>query len=131
MTPDRFRRALLCLWGVLVICVAVGELLPGSSAIMVRVDSLPVSDKVLHFSAYLVLSFLPSLAVQNSRRGMAASLSMILLGVVLELCQSFSPGRSPDIWDEVANSLGVAAGTLLAIPCRRYTSGFWKKHEAA
>jgi VanZ family protein len=131
MTLERSRLALLCLWGVLVVCVAVGELLPASSSIMVGVDRLPVSDKVLHGSAYLVLSFLPSLAIRDPRRGLATSLSMILLGGLLELCQSFSPGRSPDIWDEAANSLGVVGGILLALACRRYASGAWRKRQAA
>ena len=89
-----------------------------------------ISDKVQHFCAYLALSFLPVLTVQDLRRGTAIGLSMIVLGGLLELGQTFSPGRSPDIRDQIANTLGVVCGVLLARGCR-YGSGAWRKREAA
>ena len=51
------RTVILVLWVVLICCVVVGSLLPASSAVMVAVGRLHVSDKVLHFCAYLALSF--------------------------------------------------------------------------
>jgi VanZ family protein len=97
---------------------------------MVAVGRLHISDKMQHFGAYLVLSFLPVLAVQDLRRGTAIGLSMIVLGGLLELGQTFSPGRSPEIRNEIVNTLGVVCGVLLARGCR-YGSRAWRKREAA
>ena len=120
----------LCLWGVLAGCIAIGSLLPANSPVLVGVGSMHVSDKVLHFCAYLALSFLPVLAIPDRRRGTAIGLSMIVLGGLLEIGQAFSPGRSPEILDQLANTLGAICGIVLARGCR-YGPGVWRKREAA
>jgi VanZ family protein len=51
---------------------------------MVAVGRLHVWDKLQHFGAYLVLSFLPVIGFRDRRRGMAAALSMFALGALLE-----------------------------------------------
>jgi len=69
-------------------------------------------DKLVHFAAYAGLAFLSLLAFEG-RRGMAAALSMIFLGAGVEILQHFSPGRTPDIDDAIANTLGVLSGIAL------------------
>ncbi|MGP8244821.1 MAG: hypothetical protein ACLQVN_09920 [Bryobacteraceae bacterium] len=49
---------------------------------------------------------------------MLAGLSMFVLGVLLEGGQHFSPGRSVELGDVIANGVGVGCGTLLGIPIR-------------
>ena len=66
------RTEILALWAVLMCCVVVGSLLPAASPVMVAVGRLHVSDKVLHFSAYLALSLLPVLGFRDRRRGLIA-----------------------------------------------------------
>jgi hypothetical protein len=112
------RTALLALWAALIGCVVIGSLLPAASPIMLAVGRLRLSDKALHFGAYLVLSLLPVAGFRNRRTGMAAGLSMFLLGVVLEACQQFSFGRAVEFADIVANGVGVSCGVLLAPPLR-------------
>ena len=63
------RTVVMVLWAVLICCVVVGSLLPAASPVMVAVGRLHVSDKVLHFSAYLALSLLPVVGVRDRRRG--------------------------------------------------------------
>ncbi len=115
--PDH-RTLLLVLWAVLICCVVVGSLLPVASPVMVAVGHLHVSDKVLHFGAYVALSLLPVIGFRDRRRGIVAGLSMFLLGLLMEAGQSFAPGRAVEFGDVVANGAGVSCGALLGLPLR-------------
>jgi len=68
--PTRGARcnAILVLWAALMCCVSAGALLPATSPVMTAVGRLHVSDKVLHFSAYLALSLLPVIGFRDRRR---------------------------------------------------------------
>ena len=116
--PPLHRTALLVLWAVLVGCVVVGSLLPAANPVMVDIGRLGINDKVEHFCAYLALSVLPVIAFQERRRGVLLGLSMFVLGVLLEGGQHFSPGRSVELGDVIANGVGVSCGTLLGLPIR-------------
>jgi len=62
------------------------------------VPLLEINDKVVHYGAYGGLGFLSILAFQR-RSGIAVAVSMILLGILLEIAQRFAPGRTPDPLD--------------------------------
>ena len=85
---------------------------------MVAVGRLHISDKVLHFCAYVALSLLPVIGFRDRRRGIVAGVSMFVLGLLLEGGQHFSPGRAVELGDVVANGVGVSCGTLLGLPIR-------------
>ena len=108
----------MALWAALIGCVVIGELLPAASPVMVAVGRLNISDKVLHFCAYLALSWLPVIGFRVRRGGIVAGLSMFVLGVLLEGGQHFSPGRAVELGDVLANGAGVSCGTLLGLPFR-------------
>ena len=112
------HTALLAVWAVLICCVVIGSLLPAASPVIVDISRLQISDKVLHFCAYLALSFLPVIGFRDRRRGLMAGLSMFLLGILMEAGQHFSPGRAVELGDVVANGVGVSCGTLLGLPIR-------------
>lgn len=112
------RTVVLILWAVLMCCVVIGSVLPATSPVMAAVGRLHVSDKVLHFCAYLALSLLPVIGFQNRRRGIVAGLSMFLLGILIEAGQHFAPGRAVEFGDVIANGAGVSCGTLLGLPIR-------------
>jgi hypothetical protein len=115
----RTRRTLiLSLWVVLICCVVVGSLLPAANPVMAAIGRLHIWDKLQHFGAYLALSFLPVIGFRDKRRGLMAGLSMFLLGVLMEAGQHFSPGRSVELGDVVANGAGVSCGALLGLPFR-------------
>jgi hypothetical protein len=114
------RTFLLFLWGVLICCVVIGSWLPAASPVMVAIGGLHVSDKILHFSAYLAVALLPVIGFENRRRGLVAGLSMFLLSAVLEAGQQLSPGRAVELGDLIANGLGVTSGVLLGIPLRPF-----------
>jgi VanZ family protein len=85
---------------------------------MVAIGRLHIWDKLQHFGAYLALSVLPVIGFQDRRRGIMAGLSMFVLGVLLEAGQYFSPGRSVELGDVIANGVGVSCGALLGLPFR-------------
>jgi hypothetical protein len=119
MLREQIKHAvLMALWAVLICCVIVGSLLPAASPVMVAIGRLHIWDKLQHFGAYLVLSFLPVIGFRNKRRGIVAGLSMFALGALLEAGQHFSPGRAVELGDVVANGVGVSCGTLLGLPIR-------------
>lgn len=120
LSRNRRRTLLLFLWGVLICCVVIGSWLPASSPVITAIGGLYISDKVMHFCAYLALSLLPVIAFENRRRGIVAGLSMFLLGVLLEAGQQLSPGRTVELGDVIANGLGVASGVLLGRPTRPF-----------
>ncbi|HZT29845.1 MAG TPA: VanZ family protein [Bryobacteraceae bacterium] len=113
------RHLLQRAWVGVLVLVVIGSLLPASSAPMRGLDLLHINDKVIHYSAYLVLSFLPVISFSNWRRAFGYALLMILVGVALEGLQSFSPGRTVDPFDAAANTLGVLSGMLAGLPLRR------------
>jgi VanZ family protein len=98
--------------------VIVGSLLPAASPVMVAIGRLGINDKVQHFCAYLTLSALPAIGIEDRHKAIWAAVSMFLLGVLLEGGQHFSPGRSVELGDVISNGLGVACGLLLALPVR-------------
>lgn len=69
-------------------------------------------DKSLHFTAYFGLSGMVCLALKEPRRVFVAAISLILFAGALEILQGYT-GRDADIYDEVANTLGVVTGSLL------------------
>ncbi len=72
--------------------------------------SFVAADKLAHFAAYFALALLPFAGFRDARRARAASLSMLVLGALMEACQSFIPERSASVLDMAANALGVACG---------------------
>jgi VanZ family protein len=86
--------------------------------VTVAIGRLHIWDKLQHFGAYLALSILPVIGFRDRRRGLTAGLSMFLLGVLMEAGQHFSPGRSVELGDVIANGIGVSCGALLGLPLR-------------
>ena len=120
--PDQ-RFWVVGLWFTALLTVVVGELLPGSSPVLIWLASFGISDKIEHFTAYFVLAALPVLGFET-KKGVFAALSMILLGALLDVLQKFIPGRTFEFADIAANAAGVLAGmgiawALLRLPVLR------------
>ncbi len=93
--------------GVIAVAVVV-------TACLIPIDQLPLPsfyglDKIEHFLTYLVLSFyFCQLIVQ--RWYFHSTFLLVMLGVLIEVLQSFTGYRMFDFWDIVANSLGAIVG---------------------
>jgi VanZ like family len=109
------RRLFRSLWYLATVGVVVGSLLPDRE-FQIATGFLPyLNDKVQHFGAYSTLALLAVLGQDRVKAGIGRALCMILLGIVLEFGQMFSPGRTPDAADALANTLGVFCGIALAL----------------
>lgn len=84
--------------------------------------TLPVSDKILHFTAYTALTMSLLLAavwapVRGEGRFPTAPLPVVLIvfqfGVTMELIQAPLPERDAELLDSVANGLGTLTALVL------------------
>lgn len=112
----------LGVWAVLLLIVAGGELLPGSSAPVMLLSQFALGDKMIHFIAYAVVASVPVLGLPL-RLAVACVVTTELMGGVLEFAQRFVSGRSCDLNDIVANTGGVLIGILLATVLRVWLLG--------
>lgn len=97
------------IWGLMVIAVVVASLLP-QEQIPVKIT---FSDKIVHFLSYFILSFFALLSSRQKHSLLSILALQVLIGIGVEVAQSFVPGRTPELLDILANSLGVILGALV------------------
>src|SRR5215469_8564263 len=91
----KYRIFFRVLWAVLLVSVISGCLITGNElSSLSQVLPFLGYDKLTHYSAYVGLAFLSILGFEP-RRGVVVALLMVLVGVLIELAQRFSPGRTP------------------------------------
>jgi VanZ family protein len=80
-------------------------------------------DKSVHLALYGTLGFLSVRAAAHARRPVGAAVRVLvavaLFAALDELHQRFIPGRSMELFDWVADTLGAAAGGTLALVAAR------------
>lgn len=74
----------------------------------------PLGDKMAHLIAYTGTMLWFGFIYKPGKKYLLLGLSLILLGVALELLQGASGYRTMEVSDASANALGVFAGWLLA-----------------
>lgn len=75
---------------------------------------VPAGDKIGHFLAYALLSAWSVLIFEQPRSHLLSALSLVLLGIAMELAQgAFTSDRLMDVDDGIADALGVLIGQLL------------------
>ena len=84
---------------------------------------MPNSDKVIHFSAFAGLAFLMAWAIPTfpNKLWMSVSLALILTityGAIDEISQT-PVGRTADVMDWVADSIGAVFGILCYVVLRQ------------
>src|SRR5262249_14243542 len=84
------------------------SLLPGN-------DLLDIEpwEKLEHIVAYGLLAFVGALAFPQMRATVLLAVLLPAVGLLVEFCQLVVPGRSADIDDAIANTIGVA---LVLVP---------------
>lgn len=82
-------------------------------------------DWIQHSIAYIVLSFLLSFPVKTKlnqtnykKRALIVILSCVFFGIILELGQFLSPGRTPSVIDGLINLIGSGIGQAIYIYTR-------------
>jgi len=92
--------------------VIVGSLLPA-----LLLPDLPAgSDKIEHLLGYAILSASAVQLFATRRALLFAAIGLVLLGVGIEVAQdALTTTREMDVWDAMANTLGVIAGMATAM----------------
>lgn len=111
LPPETVKRLLRLLWGVALLVVIVGSLLPATSFAMRALDRLHVSDKLEHGLAYAVLALLPALH-ERRRIVLVSALGAVGLGVALEYAQLYSGWRDFEVADMIADAIGICIGEV-------------------
>jgi len=82
-------------------------------------------DKLVHLIVYAMLGVFFLLPLSGGRFSgvtlRAAAVAVVLsclYGISDELHQRFVPNRTPDVMDVLADTIGAAAGVLVALACR-------------
>jgi VanZ family protein len=96
-----------------------------------------VSDKTAHFWVYGILGLVLFRALAGGAlsgltigRALLTIVLACLYGVSDEFHQSFVPGRSPDVFDVLADTLG-AAGIVAAMLVAKFVFTRWRPRQAA
>jgi len=74
----------------------------------------PLADKMAHFLVYAWIMLWFGFIYRPGKKYLILGLSLVLLGVILEILQGASGYRSMEALDASFNALGVFAGWLLA-----------------
>ena len=99
----------LLAWGM-ALAVLVGSLWPSMPSV-----AGGVSDKLLHFLAYVALALVFTAAFSR-RHWLAIALGLAAFGGLIELLQHWLPGRRAGEWlDMAANLGGIVVGLALAL----------------
>ena len=97
-----------------VVAVVVLSLLPGRD-----LPQIGLSDKLEHVIAYAGLALAGGLAFPGRRAALLLAILLPGLGIVLEFCQLLVPGRSAEVADAVADTIGVAVAIAAFLVLRR------------
>lgn len=77
-------------------------------------------DKLNHASAFAVLAFACLFALRERAHPVFWTIFLLLaLGVGIELAQMYVPGRSAELEDVAADSVGIGIGLLVALNAAR------------
>ena len=99
-------RGLALTWGGVMAALSLSPILP---------DQLPAGvDKIEHFLAYTLLTFLVMRGWAGTRFLFLIFLAVVLYGGALEGLQGLVPGRTIEIMDMLANVAGAVTGLIIA-----------------
>ena len=123
--PSARSRVVLA-WAPAVVYMACIWGLSSTSMMDFPIDAFPLRDKGVHTIEYGTLGLLLAHASFRTwprhhplRTGALAVLITVLWGLLDEIHQAFVPGRSPDVLDLLADTMGAMVGTTARYAARR------------
>ena len=98
-----------------------------------------LNDKVKHFGGYFGLAILCCYVTQSpgndrrrsARRFLGVIIVLTVYASIDELTQAFSPGRHPDVFDALADLLGILTAVGLYLAARQTVRRFWSPPVSA
>ena len=91
-----------------VIVILILALAPGNGKV-----SIVYFDKFIHFSMFLALSINACYRYRKDSKRLEVLIWIILFGLLIEVAQQFVPHRDMDLYDGIADTIGVIAGYYL------------------
>ena len=91
---------------VLCLGIFILAILPNNASI----HAFPEADKVLHAIAFAGLSFIGCSAYPV--RIFILAVFLVVLGAAIEVAQGYTPGRSRELFDLLADLIGISLGML-------------------
>lgn len=86
------------------------------------------ADKLVHFAGYAMLIYWWAQLYVTFPQRVRVGAALLMLGIVIEWLQGFTPSRELDVWDVLANTTGILFGGWIAYRsanllqlCARYT----------
>lgn len=106
------------IWGLIITSII---LIPGGSLPNLEFFNLLGLDKLVHFFAFAILTLMMIIGLSKQYSDgcyhfnifYLTIFSLIGYGILLEFIQRYIPERNFEIWDAVANGLGVIFGRVL------------------
>ena len=108
-----FEAVLKLAFAVTVLTVIVLSLLPGRD-----LPQVGLSDKLEHVIAYAGMALTGCLAFPRKSAFLWLLVLLPALGIALEFCQMLVPGRSAEVADAVADTIGVLLVIVPALALR-------------
>ena len=97
--------------------ILIMSLIPGKSLENIEILS---QDKILHFIEYSILGVLGLKAFSNEKNSVILVIFFgTTFGCLNELIQIIIPGRTPSLYDSLANLLGVSCGTIYSYSSKK------------
>lgn len=109
------RSQALVLWTISIVGLIAASIIPSLSP-----PSAHHLDLLIHFGVYVVLAALPAALLERLRVVIALGVLLAGVGLVIEMAQSYVPGRSSSELDLIANCLGILSGLAVGRLLRRY-----------
>ncbi|MGE0294509.1 MAG: VanZ family protein [Hyphomonadaceae bacterium] len=78
-----------------------------------------LSDKAQHFSAFAWLALLGAFAFRSNRSPLVLCVLLPAYGAAIEIAQNFVPGRTPEVADWIADTLGTVAALGMVLLSHR------------
>jgi len=125
LTVNSWVPKILCVAAIsYTIALTIGSLI---KPVKLKLSTFAYSDKVLHLVAYIGLSILwlsfYHLVKQYfwaqwkpKKYYVIIAIILVIYGIIIELLQgSITDYRTPDVWDVLANSIGVVVGSAVFV----------------
>lgn len=82
---------------------------------------VPMSDKIAHFSAFLLLGLLSAVPFRKGGKTFFWAFALpVVYGLIIELVQSRVPNRNAEFMDFVADALGAFASYIAIVIYLKY-----------